>query len=246
MKRTIDINCDVGEGLGNEAVLFPNISSCNIACGGHAGNELSIGMAIDLAQQYNVKLGAHPSYPDRENFGRLSLEISDLDLIKSIQGQLQTFAKICQDKGGVFHHIKPHGALYNDITKNKQLAAVFLRAMAEYKAQVCLFVPYGSVIEKLAIKQGFNVKREAFADRNYTEDLSLVSRKHDNALITTGPNVLEHLLIMFNEHKVKTINGDMFPIKADTYCIHGDTPAASDILAYLTMKLSEYNIQVAS
>lgn len=246
MKRTIDINCDVGEGVGNEAELFPMISSCNIACGGHAGSEDTIRFCLELAKQYNVNVGAHPSYPDKENFGRLSLGISDEDLIKSMQAQLQLFDSICYEQGVTLHHIKPHGALYNDISKKKHLAEVFLKAIAPYKEKVFLYVPFGSVIEALALSMNFNVKREAFADRNYNTDLSLVSRKQEKALISSGPDVLKHLLFMFNENKVETIYGDEVIIEADTYCIHGDTPAASDILTYITMKLPEYNIQAKS
>lgn len=246
MKRTIDINCDVGEGVGNEAELFPMISSCNIACGGHAGSKDTIQSCLDFAQQHNVKIGAHPSYPDRKNFGRLTLDISDEDLIESIQGQLQLFNTICGKQGATLHHIKPHGALYNDIAKSKHLAEVFIKAIVLYKEKVFLYVPFGSVIEELAISKGFKIKREAFADRNYNNDLSLVSRKQEKALISAGPSVLKHLILMFTECMVETINGDKIAIQADTYCIHGDTPAASDILAYITLKLPEYNIQAKS
>tara|TARA_R110002126_G_scaffold211115_1_gene357643 strand:+ start:263 stop:1006 length:744 start_codon:yes stop_codon:yes gene_type:complete len=241
--RIIDINCDVGEGIGNEADLFPMISSCNIACGGHAGSKESIRQSIELALKYNVRVGAHPSYPDRENFGRVSMNISDGDLIKSIRNQLKLFMTECNELGATLHHIKPHGALYNDFAKCEHLANVFLRAISTYKDKVILYVPYGSVVELLAKANNFSIMKEAFADRNYNNDLSLVSRKQDNALISNGKDVLEHLVLMSNENQVRTVNGEKIPIEADTFCIHGDTPSAFQILTYITVHLPEYNLQ---
>tara|TARA_R110002074_G_C12557018_1_gene667238 strand:+ start:11108 stop:11851 length:744 start_codon:yes stop_codon:yes gene_type:complete len=241
--RIIDINCDVGEGIGNEADLFPMISSCNIACGGHAGSKESIRQSIELAIKYNVRVGAHPSYPDRENFGRVSMNISDGDLIKSISNQLKLFMTECNKLGATLHHIKPHGALYNDIAKSEHLANVFLRAISTYKDKVILYVPYGSVIELLAKANNFSIMKEAFADRNYNNDLSLVSRKQDNALISNVKDVLEHLVLMSNENQVRTVNGEKIPIEADTFCIHGDTPSAFQILTYITVHLPEHNLQ---
>jgi len=241
--KIIDINCDVGEGIGNEADLFPMISSCNIACGGHAGAKESISQSIELALKFNVRVGAHPSYPDRENFGRVSMNISDADLIESIRNQLKLFMTECNEMGATLHHIKPHGALYNDIAKSEHLANVFLSAILPYKDNVILYVPYGSVIESLAKANDFNIMKEAFADRNYNNDLSLVSRKQDQALISNGKEVLEHLVLMYKENQVRTVTGKKIPIQADTFCIHGDTPSAFQILTYITKHLPEHNLQ---
>jgi UPF0271 protein len=245
-KQFIDINCDVGEGVGNEEALFPLISSCNIACGGHAGSKESILLCLELAKKYNVKVGAHPSYPDKENFGRLSMNISSDALIHSIKEQLQLFTALCDQMHVALHHIKPHGALYNNIAKDEQLAKDFLTAIYEYKHNVLLFVPYGSVIQTLATEKGFNICIEAFADRNYNADLSLVSRKESNALITDGNEVLNHILRIYKEKVVKTIAGHNVSIIASTFCIHGDTPSALQILTYITKHLSEHNLQVKS
>tara|TARA_R110002051_G_scaffold65952_1_gene119585 strand:+ start:5674 stop:6417 length:744 start_codon:yes stop_codon:yes gene_type:complete len=241
--KRIDINCDVGEGVGNEADLFPMISSCNIACGGHAGSKETIKQCLKLAEEFNVRIGAHPSYPDRENFGRVSMSISDTDLIKSIGNQLKLFMTECNELGATLHHIKPHGALYNDIAKNEHLANVFLTAILPYKNNVVLYVPCKSLIEALAKANNFKIMKEAFADRNYNNDLSLVSRKQDKALISNGKEVLEHLVLMCNENQVRTVNGEKIPIQADTFCIHGDTPNAFQILTYITEHLQEHNLQ---
>lgn len=244
MIRTIDINCDVGEGVGNEDILFPLISSCNIACGGHAGSSKSIETCLKLSKQYNVSIGAHPSYPDKDNFGRVSLNISHTDLTGHIRNQLELFTAICNKWNLSMHHIKPHGALYNDVANNKELALVFLNAIQVYKENTFLYVPYGSLIAEIATSQDWKIKREAFADRNYHSDLSLVSRKEKNALITNKLNVLNHLILMVNDNCVKSIENKKVSMHADTYCFHGDTPAASDILTYITSKLPEFNLQL--
>ncbi|VXC09987.1 5-oxoprolinase subunit A [Maribacter litoralis] len=242
--RTIDINCDVGEGVGNEKELFPMISSCNIACGGHAGSKETIRWCLELAKEFNVKVGAHPSYPDKENFGRVSMSISDADLIKSIQAQMQLFESVRSKLNTPLHHIKPHGALYNDIAKNEQLSQAFLKSIEAFKDEVYLYVPFNSVVEKVAKKNGYKVLIEAFADRNYNNDLNLVSRKEDNAIISNEEEVLKHVLRMAKDNVVKTIKNEDIAMNADTYCIHGDTPSALQILMYITEHLPEYNLQV--
>jgi len=243
LTRTIDINCDVGEGVGNEHELFPMISSCNIACGGHAGSSETIRQCLELAKKYNVKIGAHPSYPDKENFGRVTMTIPKHELIKSIDTQIQIFLMECRRIGVTIHHIKPHGALYNDIAKDEHLARLFLTAISPYKKEIILYVPYGSVIEILAIADNFKIMKEAFADRNYNNDLSLVSRKEKNALITSGEEVLEHMLLVCENNEVKTISGKNIHLEADTFCIHGDTPSALQILTYITKHLPQHNLQ---
>ncbi len=241
---SIDINCDVGEGIDNEAQLLPLISSCNIACGGHAGNEMTMAKVIRLAKKYRVRVGAHPSYPDRKNFGRLSMSMTQQKLEASIQKQLQVITSIAKKESVRLHHIKAHGALYNDIAKDAVVAKVYLNAISGYKAKVLLYVPYKSEIEELAKQQGFKVKREAFGDRNYNRDLSLVARNLPNALLVNPPEVLVHLLNIVNEKKVKTIKNDMIDLIADTYCIHGDTPSAYEILTYLNKELPLHNVQI--
>lgn len=229
----LDINCDVGEGLGNEADLFPLISSCSIACGGHAGDATTMREIVRLAQAHQVRIGAHPSYPDKVNFGRVSMAISEEELITSIQKQLTDLTTILKEENANLNHIKPHGALYNDLAKNKILCKTFLKAIAGYKKNVALFVPFNSTVEKYALREGFKVKKEAFADRNYNNDGSLVSRKLPQALITDAKAVLIHLRRMVSAQQLKTVDGIELQVQADTFCIHGDTPNALEILMYL-------------
>lgn len=242
--RKIDINCDVGEGINNEADLFPFITSCNIACGGHAGNADSIRSVIRLAAEHKVKIGAHPSYPDREHFGRRSLALPAQALIGTIQEQLMLFFKIASQENVSVHHIKAHGALYNDIAKDASLARNYLRALVDYERKVAIYAPYGSALAGEAQARGWSVLYEAFADRNYNADLSLVSRSDPEALITDADQMAVHLLRIFEDHAVRAIDGTDVPIQADTFCIHGDTPGAVTLLHQLVGRLEWHRIQL--
>ena len=242
--QTIDINCDVGEGVGNEAFLLPLISSCNIACGAHAGDERTMRQVVQLAKKHRVKIGAHPGYPDRANFGRKPMNITNEALNSSIVAQIDLLVHIVQEEKAVLHHIKAHGALYNTIAKDEQLALAFLKTVLPYKDSVYLYVPYGTPICTLASNMGFQIKAEAFADRNYNPDLSLVSRAMDNALIHEPDMVLAHVLAMLKSNTVRTIENTQVPMKADTYCVHGDTASALEILMYLSQELPKHQVQI--
>mgnify|MGYP003624550854 CR=1 FL=1 len=231
--KKIDINCDVGEGVDNEAELLPNIQSCNIACGAHAGDEQLMRKIVKLALNNKVKIGAHPSYPDKENFGRKSIKISSSDLKSSIQKQIQTLNAIINDEGGILHHIKPHGALYNDIAKNEELSLTFLDAIFSYKNSVKLVIPFNSIIAKNALKQEFSVIYEGFTDRNYNDDLSLVSRNEKNAVLTDINEIENHVKGMLFNEEVTTVTGKKKRIKADTFCVHSDTENAAEIVKKL-------------
>ncbi len=244
MKIDIDINCDVGEGIGNEEQLFPYISSCNIACGGHAGDQTTMRKVVKLAIKNALKIGAHPSYPDRENFGRISMNLPVSRLYEQLQSQIESLESVVIENKASLHHIKAHGALYNDIAKNKEKAIIFLNAIEAYKATVFVYVPYKSIVEELAIQRGFKIKREAFADRNYTNTLQLVSRSKSNALIEDSEKVLQHALSIIKDEEVVLPSGERLNILADTLCVHGDTPSALQILMYLSDHLPTHNIHL--
>lgn len=242
LKKYIDINCDLGEGVGNEADVLPLVSSCNIACGGHAGDEVIMKWVVSLAKRHHVKIGAHPSYPDTAHFGRVSMELTANELIASLRQQITQLLSVCAQEGAKLHHIKAHGALYNDIAKGGHLANVFLEAIAPYKVALVLYVPAESRLAQLAVREGFKIKKEAFGDRNYNSDLSLVSRNKDNALIVEPKSVLEHVLRMVTKEKVLTVSGTLEDLAVDTYCIHSDTANALQILMYLSKALPKQNI----
>ena len=233
----IDINCDLGEGFHNEHMIMPLISSCNISCGAHAGSIEIIDKVIQLAVQYNVKIGAHPSFPDRQNFGRKVLDISNSDLQKSLEDQLTIFKDRARLQNATIHHVKPHGALYNLIAVNRKKASVVIAAIQHIFEAVKLYVPYQSRIEEVAIQSGIEIVYEAFADRRYNEDLSLVSRTFSNALIKDKDEVLKQVQKISNKQLVTTLNFHEKKIKASTFCVHGDTKNAIEILEYLHQKL---------
>ena len=240
----IDINCDVGEGVENEHLLMQFISSCNIACGGHFGDKNSIDSTINLAIDNNVLIGAHPSFPDKENFGRKIIDISNEDLKKSIQNQIDLFLERLSKFNQKLHHIKPHGALYNLISVDEKSAIHFINTIKKYMSDVFLYVPFNSEIEKVALKNKIKIKYEAFADRNYNEDLTLVSRSNEKALIFNPKNVLNHVCEMALKGNVKTISNIDKPIKVDTFCIHGDNKHSLEILKTLSKELLKKGIEI--
>jgi len=244
MNYTVDINCDVGEGLGNEIDLMPYISSCSIACGAHAGNEQTIIETIKLALQHHVKIGAHPSFPDKENFGRKIIDITPADLQLSIENQIKLVSENAQQLGSKLFHVKAHGALYNLSAVNQEIAQVIINAIKNTEDDVFLYVPYNSVIQDLALKDNLKIKVEAFADRNYNSDLTLVSRKNKNALITNKEILMQHLLKMIIKQKLISVDGVEVKIKADTFCIHGDNPNAKNLLKFINKNLVENGIKI--
>ncbi|WP_317167442.1 5-oxoprolinase subunit PxpA [Arenibacter sp. 6A1] len=244
MEYSIDINCDIGEGMENEEILLPLISSCNIACGGHAGDLKTMRRVALLAKQHRVLVGAHPSYPDKERFGRVSMTMGTAELKQSIGTQLEDFCHILKEEGIPLNHIKPHGALYNDLVKDLALVKVFLEILAPYKKGIYLYVPYNSVIAKEALEKGFKIKYEAFADRNYNSDLTLVPRKDPQAVINDPKAVLRHLMAMVKDQAVTTLSGEERTIIAETFCIHGDSERVSEILTYLSVELPKNLIYI--
>ncbi|MCP9199797.1 5-oxoprolinase subunit PxpA [Gramella sp. GC03-9] len=243
MEKTIHINCDLGEGGQFDEKLMPLVSACNIACGGHAGNLESMHRTVRLAMEHDVEIGAHPSYPDRENFGRKHVEMDEEDLRLSIEGQVLSLKQIAESEGGKLSHVKLHGALYNDAAKDERIAENIIKCLEDLDADFKLFVPLNSKISELAYGK-FDLYFEAFADRNYNPDFSLVSRQENNALITEKEAVFEHVFRMYNDKKIRTISGAEIEAKADTFCLHSDTPSSAEILHYLHKKFAEKGIGV--
>lgn len=242
-KLMIDINADLGENAGQDDVIMPLISSCNIACGGHVGDDESMHETINLAALHNVKIGAHPSFPDKENFGRLPMDISDIDLEESLKNQLTAFYKIAEENKKQVHHIKAHGALYNSTAQDEKTAKIYLKVISELGVRAKLFVPYNSVIYKLARSQ-YKCLIEAFIDRAYNDDLSLVSRTQSHALHQTPELAWKQLFEMVVHKKISTFSGSSVSVHADTFCIHGDHPNAKQILEYIHHELPRHNISL--
>lgn len=241
---SIDINCDLGEGIANEKAIMPLISSCNIACGGHIGDTDTITSTLKLATIHTVKIGAHPSYPDKANFGRKVMKITQNDLKKSIFDQISMIIDQCDQLNLTLHHVKAHGALYNESAKNQVLAQLLIDVVGTLDRDVYLFVPYGTVIHELAKTQGINHKAEAFADRNYRTDLSLVPRKENDAMLTEAEKIATHLLSMIKNNEVKCVDGKILKMKADTFCFHGDQIRVEETLKLVQKILLKNDINI--
>ena len=218
----IDINCDMGEGTGNEALLLPFIHSANIACGYHAGNNETMEQVIQLCLQHNVHIGAHPSYPDRENFGRTTMQISGEEVYQLVIAQLQKINTIAKINGSKLYHVKPHGALYNTAAKNVETAKAIATAVKDFDASLIYFGLSGSVMTAEASKIGLKVFNEVFADRTYQKDGSLTPRDQPNALLIDNVAVQSQVKKIIQDNKVIAVSGEEINLKADTICIHGD------------------------
>ena len=218
----MDINCDMGEGIGNEELLMPFISSANIACGMHAGDENEMKRVVALCLKYNVAIGAHPSFPDKENFGRAAMNLPAEKVQRLVKEQLNILDKIVIAAGGRMHHVKPHGALYNMAAEDTLLAKAIADAVKDFDSAIIYYGLSGSVMIDEAIKSGLRTAQEVFADRTYQSDGSLTPRSVPGALITNADQVIAQVLQMINEQKVTVANGEKISIQADTICIHGD------------------------
>jgi UPF0271 protein len=240
----IDINCDMGEGMLNEASLMPFISSANIACGYHAGNEDIIKRTIELALENNVAIGAHPSYNDRENFGRLSQSIALVELAELISDQISLFEKITNQMGCKIHHVKLHGALYNDCAKDALLSKIVAQTIQAIDPSIMLYGLSGSHTIKEARAIGLRSVQEVFADRTYQANGQLTPRYLDHALITDPIESAKQVLSMVLDQELKADDGTMIAVNAETVCIHGDHEAAVEIVKNLFNTLQQYKIEI--
>jgi len=233
--RKLPINCDLGEGIANDAALMPFIDSCSIACSGHFGDEDSIRATIQLAKINGVRIGAHPSYPDRANFGRMTIEISPNELKSSLKNQIDLFTKIAQEEGVKMNHIKLHGALYNDAAKSDELAQMVADLLIECWPETPIYVPPKSAFDR--IKSNLKTIPEAFIDRTYHSDLSLRPRQFSDALIIDSQQAFDQFYNLYKLHQIQTVDFTNQELKADTFCIHGDQPKALEILAFIHKKM---------
>ncbi len=241
--KTIDINCDLGEGGGQDEQIMPLISSCNIACGGHYGTPQTMSNAVRMALKNNIAIGAHPSYPDRKNFGREKMALSSSALRSALTAQLTTFSEIMKKQNVSLHHVKVHGALYHDTNQQEEFAKILIEVVKRLNPDLILYVPPQSIVCELA-KGKLKVWKEGFADRQYRPDYELVSRKEKGAVISRKEKILEQVLSMVIDHKIPVENG-MLEGFFQTICLHSDTPGCLDILKYLYHHLPLNGIQLA-
>lgn len=241
--RSIDINCDLGEGMKNDADLMPYISSCNLACGGHFGTIETIRTTIKLAKKHKVKVGAHPSYPDKDNFGRKPLNISSNELEKSISTQLRDFLNVCAEEEIIPNHIKLHGALYNAAATDESTAKTIASILQKLNLSLPIYTPNNSLLAK-ELNGSILVVPEAFLDRMYQADGNLVNRKKENALINSPELAWKQLKQMYFDREVTSVLGTKIPMNAKTFCIHGDGENTFEIAQFIYLKLKEQGINL--
>ena len=232
----IQINCDLGEGIPDEESIFPLIDAASIACGGHFGDESSLRKSLISAKTSGIKVGAHPSYPDFENFGRKSLKIDFETLKKSLLNQINLFLKVAQSLELAMEHIKFHGALYNDAAANPELANSLCEFLKSKFPDTCLFVPPHSQTEKYAKKYGLKTRLEIFGDRAYQDNYQLLPRTKEKALFTKKEEIEKHLKPILEKGLIHSSSGKLLPVKAETLCFHGDNPGLIEFLPSIRKK----------
>ncbi len=246
MSYVIDINCDMGEGMGNESSIFPYISSANIACGWHAGSEEVIRETMQLAKQFNVAIGAHPSFADREHFGRRAHQLPPSEIYALVTAQLQLMKRIATEEGVLLHHVKPHGALYNMSAKDIKIADAVARAVKDFDSHLLLYGLSGSCSIGAAQSVGITTVAEAFADRRYQPDGSLVPRTETGAVFNDVQVIVTQALLLVKEQKVLASNDSYIQLNAGTICLHGDTEEAAEIAGEMAATFRAHHITVQS
>lgn len=238
-KPPIEITCDMGEGMYNELSLMPYIHSCSVACGYHAGDVKTMTDTIVLAKKYYKIVGAHPSFPDREGFGRRDMNLPDSELVEVVKNQIILIKEICDSSDVPLSYVKPHGALYNKAVKDKETASAIIKAILDIDKNLFVYTPFKSYLAEIAIQNKIRVKYEVFGDRNYLDDLRLQSRQHPDAVIEDPALVIEHVTYLLEKGCIKSITGKLIPIKADVLCIHGDNKNALEIVKQLDNLLQQ-------
>jgi len=245
--RRIDLNCDMGElpeaiADGTQEALMPSLTSVNIACGGHAGDEQTMKATIEEALRWNLAIGAHPGYPDRQNFGRLELQLSAEEVAEFVFEQVRSLGGIAADCGVQLTHVKPHGALYNQAVRDGKLAQSIAKGVAQWSSKVTLVGLAGSPMLAVFREAGFAAAAEAFADRLYEPDGSLRSRKFRDALISNPAKAAQQALGIVVRGIVTASNGADVSVSAQTICIHGDTPGAPEIASTVARTLRQAGV----
>lgn len=242
----MDLNCDMGEGLLNDGLLMPYISSANIACGYHAGDEEIMKRTVALAVEHGVAIGAHPGFLDKENFGRTEMHLPAQEVEDLLAKQVFLLQQIARSFGAKVKHVKPHGALYNMSARDERLAETIAKAIFTIDPTLLLFGLSGSHSISEAKKIGLATASEVFADRSYQDNGSLTPRTQPKAMIETEEASIQQVLQMINQKTVTSVNGTSVPIVAETICLHGDGEHAVAFAKKIFHTLQENKIEIKS
>ena len=243
MKR-IDLNADLGEGL-DDALLLPFLSSANVACGLHAGGPAIMDRTVVLALERGVRVGAHPGYPDREHFGRTEMQLAPDELRSIVLYQLGALDALVRARGAALAHVKAHGALYNSAARERALARTFAQAVREFRADITIVGLAGSVQLEEARAAGLPAAGEAFADRRYLPDGSLMPRARPGSVLHDPAQAAEQALRIVQDGSVIASDGSRLAVEAQTLCLHGDTPGADRIAGAVRQALERAGVKIA-
>jgi UPF0271 protein len=249
--KVIDLSCDLGEARSAEEAeaeetIWTLISSANVACGGHVGDDISMQRAVERARRFHVQLGAHPSFPDRENFGRRVMSMDPAGLRASISSQLQTLQRIAEEGGVELKHVKPHGALYNEAHRDRALAVTIVEAIAETSSSLEIVCAPGSELENVAREQELTVVLEAFGDRRYRDDGTLVPRDSADSLLTAFADAAAQVEQLVNRQHVIADNGKSVVLRFSTICLHGDMARSAGRIRAVRERLTQQGLRISS
>jgi len=242
---TIDFNCDLGEGCGDDAAILPWISSASLACGFHAGDPVTMLTVLRACRTQNVAIGAHPAHADREGFGRREQAIDPEQAYALTLYQIGALAALAAAQGLRLRHVKPHGALYNQAARDPQLAAAIAAAVRDFDPSLWLYGLSGSALTRAGEAAGLRVAHEVFAERRYEVDGSLTPRNHPDAVIHDLDAALRQVRELLQGH-VTARSGERVTLRADTLCLHGDRPDAPAFAAALHHELSAQGVRIAA
>ncbi|MFA4647380.1 LamB/YcsF family protein [Pyrococcus kukulkanii] len=245
----VDLNSDLGESfgrykLGLDEEVMKYITSANVACGWHAGDPLVMRKTVRLAKENGVEVGAHPGYPDLMGFGRRYMKLTPEEARNYILYQIGALYAFVKAEGLELQHVKPHGALYNAMVKEEDLARAVIEGILDFDKNLILVTLSNSRVAEIAEEMGLKVAHEVFADRAYNPDGTLVPRGRPGAVIHDKEEIAERVISMVRDGGVKAINGEWVELKVDTICVHGDTPKAVEITAYIRKKLEEEGVKI--
>jgi 5-oxoprolinase (ATP-hydrolysing) subunit A len=244
MSLVVDLNADLGEGAGHDDEILAFVTSANIACGFHAGDAETMRRSIEAARDRKVTVGAHPSLFDRENFGRKELPVQSDEVFDAVVYQLGVFQAIAETAKVLPNHVKPHGALYNMAARDAELAEAVARAIAKVDMRLILFAPQNSALAMAGETKGLQIAHEVFADRNYLSDGSLVPRSRPDALLHDPEEAASRVVRMLREGKVRAVDGVDVDVRAETICLHGDTPGAVEFARALKSRLEKEGVSI--
>ena len=249
--NSIDINSDLGEfrnekQLTNELNILNYISSCSIACGGHVGDSNSIKTIIEACKKHSIAIGPHPSYPDKEGFGRRMIDIESKDLENSIRDQINLFLKVADSLSMPVRHVKLHGRLYNEVSKSEVLSSLFVNLIDSFKYDLSVIGPAESLLGQMLEDKDIPFIPEAFIDRTYKEDLTLVDRSEEGSVLISVEEQINQARSIVCDEKIMSNNNKILNLKAETLCIHGDSPNSLEVAEALTNMLIKEKIKIQS